>query len=135
MCGATALQTASQTVNMFIGSRFMIGFGVTLAVRTFFQVACLLILIFNLQTNAAPLLVTEIAYPTYRAQLTALYNSLWYSGAIIAAWSTFGTFKLNNSWAWRVPSLLQGLPSILQVISIFMPPGPRARKVTNFRCF
>ena len=32
MCGATALQTASQTVNMFIGSRFMIGFGCTLAV-------------------------------------------------------------------------------------------------------
>ena len=34
-------------------------------------------------TNSAPLLVTEIAYPPYRAQLTALYNSLWYSGNIV----------------------------------------------------
>lgn len=43
----------------------MIGFGLTFA------------------TNAAPMLVTEISYPTYRAQLTALYNSLWYSGNIM----------------------------------------------------
>jgi MFS family permease len=65
MCGATALQTASQNVGMFIGSRFMIGFGLTFA------------------ANAAPMLVTEIAYPPYRAPLTSLYNSLWFSGAIV----------------------------------------------------
>lgn len=29
------------------------------------------------------MLVTEVAYPPYRAQLTALYNSLWYSGNIV----------------------------------------------------
>lgn len=29
------------------------------------------------------MLVTEIAYPTYRAPLTSTYNSLWYSGAIM----------------------------------------------------
>lgn len=45
---------------------FVIGFGLTFA------------------TNAAPMLVTEIAYPPYRAQLTALYNSLWYSGNIVS---------------------------------------------------
>ena len=33
--------------------------------------------------NAAPMLVTELSYPSYRAQLTALYNSLWYSGNIM----------------------------------------------------
>ncbi|KAI5122234.1 hypothetical protein M0805_007101 [Coniferiporia weirii] len=108
MVGATALQTASQTVNMFIGARFMIGFGLTFA------------------ANAAPMLVTEISYPPYRAQLTGVYNSLWYSGAIIAAWTTFGTFKINNSWAWRVPSVLQGLPSVAQVLLVwFAPESPR----------
>jgi hypothetical protein len=44
---------------------FLIGFGLTFA------------------ANAAPMLVTEISYPTYRAPLTSLYNSLWYSGNIV----------------------------------------------------
>jgi len=29
------------------------------------------------------MLVTEISYPTYRAPLTGVYNSLWYIGAIM----------------------------------------------------
>jgi len=93
---------------MFIGARFLIGFGLTFA------------------ANAAPMLVTELSYPKYRAPLTSTYNSLWYSGAIVAAWATFGTFKINSTWAWRVPSLLQALPSILQVIFVlFAPESPR----------
>lgn len=108
MCGATALQTAAQSVGMFIGARFLIGFGLTFA------------------ANAAPMLVTEIAYPPYRAPLTSLYNSLWFSGAIVAAWTTYGTFKIHNSWAWRTPSALQGLPSVIQlVLVLFAPESPR----------
>ncbi|KAH8108793.1 hexose transporter [Phellopilus nigrolimitatus] len=108
MCAATALQTASQSIGMFIGARFMIGFGLGFA------------------ANSAPMLVSEIAYPPYRAQMTSLYNSLWYSGSIIAAWTTFGSFKIPSSWAWRLPSLLQGLPSILQVTLVwFAPESPR----------
>ncbi|KAI0049195.1 hexose transporter [Auriscalpium vulgare] len=108
MIVATALQTASQSIGMFIGARFLIGYGLTYA------------------ANAAPLLVTELSYPLYRAPLTSLYNSLWYSGAIVAAWSTFGTEFMNNSWSWRLPSLLQGLPSFAQVVLVwFMPESPR----------
>ncbi|KAJ7264115.1 hexose transporter [Mycena haematopus] len=108
MVVATAVQTASQSVGMFIGARFLIGFGLTFA------------------ANAAPMLVTELSYPKYRAPLTSIYNSLWYSGAIVAAWATFGTFKINNSWSWRVPSLLQAIPSIFQVaLVLFAPESPR----------
>ncbi|KAJ3528956.1 hypothetical protein NMY22_g9196 [Coprinellus aureogranulatus] len=108
MCIATAIQTASQSVGMFIGARFLIGFGLTFAAA------------------AAPLLVTELAYPTARAPLTSTYNSLWYSGAIVAAWTTFGTFRIKNTWSWRIPSALQGLPSVLQVALIwFCPESPR----------
>ncbi|KAK7041446.1 hypothetical protein VNI00_009312 [Paramarasmius palmivorus] len=108
MCVATAIQTASQSVNMFIGARFLIGFGLTFA------------------ANAAPLLVTELAYPSQRAALTSTYNSLWYSGAIIAAWATFGTFQIPNTWSWRVPSVLQGVPSVLQVFLVLLAPeSPR----------
>jgi len=93
---------------MFIGARFLIGFGLTFA------------------SGGAVMLVTELAYPPYRAPLTSLYNSLWYSGAIIAAWSTFGTFKINSSWSWRIPSALQGVPSVLPLCLLwFAPESPR----------
>ncbi|KAF8634309.1 hypothetical protein AX17_004261 [Amanita inopinata Kibby_2008] len=108
MCLATVLQTASSSVSMFIGARFLIGFGLTFA------------------ASAAPLLVTELAYPTQRAQLTSMYNTLWYFGSIIAAWTTFGTFNIPSSWAWRIPSALQALPSVLQIFLIwFVPESPR----------
>lgn len=91
-----------------IGARALIGFGLTFA------------------SNAAPALITELAYPTHRAPLTALYNSSWYLGAIVAAWATFGTFRIDNTWSWRIPSLLQGLPSLLQICLIwFIPESPR----------
>ena len=93
---------------MFIGARFLIGFGLTFA------------------QNGAAMLVTEVSYPSYRAPLSSLYNSLWYSGAIVAAWSTFGTFKINSSWSWRIPSALQGVPSVLQICFLwFGPESPR----------
>ena len=62
---ATAVQSASQSVGMFIGARFLIGFGLTFA------------------ANAAPMLITEIAYPSQRGQATAMYNTLWYLGSIM----------------------------------------------------
>ena len=93
---------------MFIGARFMIGFGVTFAAA------------------ASPLLVTELAYPSHRGKATSMYNTLWYLGSIIAAWTTFGTFKVESTWAWRIPSALQGLPSVIQIFFIwFAPESPR----------
>ncbi|GJE87134.1 hexose transporter [Phanerochaete sordida] len=102
------IQTASQTVEMFIGARFMMGFGLGFC------------------TAAAPMLVTEIAYPTQRGPVSSVYNALWPAGAVIAAWLTFGTFHINNSWAWRVPSAVQAVPSVLQIFLIlFAPESPR----------
>ncbi|KAG8858389.1 hypothetical protein FRB96_005274 [Tulasnella sp. 330] len=104
----TIIQTTSHSVGQFIGARFLIGFGVTFA------------------ANAAPLLTTELAYPSQRGPLTSTYNSLWYSGAIIAAWTTYGSFRIKSSWSWRLPSALQGLPSILQIALMwFCPESPR----------
>ncbi|OCH89637.1 general substrate transporter [Obba rivulosa] len=108
MIGGVALQSAAHNINMFIGARFLIGFGLTFA------------------ANAAPMLVTELSYPTYRAQLTSLYNSLWYSGNIIASWTAFGTQHMTTEWSWRIPSILQGLASVAQVFLIWgCPESPR----------
>ncbi|KAG8902195.1 hypothetical protein FRB99_004777 [Tulasnella sp. 403] len=108
MIVGTIAQTLSHNVGAFIGARFCIGFGLTFA------------------ANAAPLLVTELAYPSQRAPLTSMYNSLWYSGAIIAAWTTYGSFRIPSSWSWRLPSVLQGIPSVLQLgLMWFCPESPR----------
>ncbi|KAJ8463128.1 hypothetical protein ONZ45_g17696 [Pleurotus djamor] len=65
MIAATIIQTASHSVGMFIGARFLIGFGLTFA------------------ASAAPLLVSEVAFPSQRAQATSMYNTLWYLGSIM----------------------------------------------------
>jgi hypothetical protein len=47
---------------------------VTLLNRIFFLAVADTIFISG---NGAPLLITEIAYPSHRAPLTSLYNSVW----------------------------------------------------------
>lgn len=96
------LQTIGVTIGMFIAGRFFIGFGISIA------------------QGCSPLLVTELCHPQHRATFTTIYNTLWYLGAIIAAWLTFGTLHIKSDWAWRVPSLVQAFPSILQLIFVWM---------------
>ena len=44
----------------------------------------------------------------------------------MAAWVTYGTFKIESSWSWRIPSLLQAASSVLQLLLIyFVPESPR----------
>ena len=47
--------------------------------------------------------------------MVSIYNSLWGLGSLSAAWITFASFRLDNDWAWRIPSLLQGTSSALQI--------------------
>lgn len=102
------LQACSHNIGTFIGARFMIGCGSAFA------------------TNSAPMLITEIAYPTQRAALTSSFSALWQGGAVLAAWTTFGSFRLQNSWAWRIPSAVQGLSPLIQMIFVFLgPESPR----------
>lgn len=103
-----ALQAAAQNTAMFIAGRGIIGLGLVLNI------------------TAAPLLIMELAYPTQRAPLVSIYNSLWGLGALVAAWTTYGTFRIENNWAWRIPSLLQALSSILQLcLCFFVEESPR----------
>jgi MFS family permease len=83
---------------MFIAARGIIGFGLG----------------FNI--TAAPILIMELAFPTQKAPMVSIYNSLWSLGAIVAAWTTYGTFRIMSNWAWRIPSILQALSSIIQII-------------------
>ncbi|KAL1866665.1 hypothetical protein VTK73DRAFT_4568 [Phialemonium thermophilum] len=104
----TALQTASTNLDMFLSGRFFVGFGTGMV---------------GVATNP---LLAELAYPTHRPFLTSFASSTWFLGAIVAAWSTYGTFKMDNSWSWKIPSVLQCIPSVYQFFLIYLvPESPR----------
>jgi MFS family permease len=88
-------------VAMFVIARIILGFGIPFAIV------------------AASSLIGELSYPKERAVLTSLFNSSWFIGAIVAAGVNYGTFQMTNTWSWRIPSLLQCIPSFLQLGSIW----------------
>lgn len=56
-----ALQGASQNLPMFVISRLILGFAT----------ACI--------AQPSPIIITELAYPTHRGKITALYNTFYVS--------------------------------------------------------
>ncbi|KAK5999471.1 hypothetical protein QM012_005472 [Aureobasidium pullulans] len=77
-------------------------------------------------STSIPLLINEIAYPSHRGICGALYNCGWYVGGLIAAFLTYGTRDMDDSWSWRIPSLLQILVPFLALPGLLMAPqSPR----------
>ncbi|KAL3470299.1 general substrate transporter [Aspergillus californicus] len=77
--------------------------------------------------GATPLLITEVAHPDHRGKITTIYNTLWYLGAIVAAWSAFGTLEnLTGNAQWQIPTGLQAAMPGIQLIFIWLlPESPR----------
>jgi MFS family permease len=90
----TTFPPSSNPKPMYLGSRFLLGFGITIA------------------TTISPLLIAEIAHPRHRAQLTTLLAVTWYVGAIVAAWTTYATIiQYDGNVQWRIPSGIQASES------------------------
>jgi len=71
-------------------------------------------------------LIGELGYPKERPYLTSLFNASYFIGAIIAAAIATRTTGIAGNWSWRVPSLLQICPSLVQVTFVFfLPESPR----------
>lgn len=104
----TVLQTAAVNFAMLVVSRFVLG-----AATAF-------------MAQPSPLLVTELAFPTHRGKITALYQTFFYFGAILSAWASFGTVRVPNDWAWRGPAALQAFFPVIQLCFWFwLPESPR----------
>ncbi|KAH6689034.1 general substrate transporter [Plectosphaerella plurivora] len=103
-----ALQGGAQNMPMFVISRLIIGAGSVIVAGV-----------------GAPW-ITEIAHPSHRATATALFLTFYSLGSITAGWTTFGTFRIDGEASWRIPSLLQALPNIIQLVFLaFVPESPR----------
>lgn len=51
---------------------------------------------------------------------------LRYLGSTFAAWTTFGTLQIQSNWSWRLPGVLQVVPSLIQLAFIWLlPESPR----------
>lgn len=107
-CVGAAVQGAAINIGMFIVSRVIIGMGSVVVAGV-----------------GAPY-ITEIAHPAQRSTATALFLTFYSVGSIVAGWTTFGTFRIASTASWRIPSALQGLPSIIQLLTVWLvPESPR----------
>ncbi|KAJ7468644.1 general substrate transporter [Mycena latifolia] len=102
------LQGASQNLTMFIAARFLLGFGAP----------------FSVVGSAS--LIGELTHPKERAVMTSLFNGFYGIGSIIIAAISLGTYNMQSDWGWRIPSILQASPSIMQLMFVlFVPDSPR----------
>jgi sugar porter (SP) family MFS transporter len=109
MAIGSALQAAANSYGVFCAGRVLLGFG-----NSFSQIC-------------SPMLLTEICHPQHRARFTTVYNCLWNVGALIVNWTCFGTNTWgNNTWQWRFPAIIQGVPGLIQLCFLWhMPESPR----------
>ena len=107
---ASIIQAASVRYGMFVFARVLVGIGSMLVVQP------------------SPMLITELAYPTHRGKYTSAFWTIYYLGAILASWTSYGTQKhlSASNWSWRVPSIVQaGFPLIQLIFWYWVPESPR----------
>lgn len=102
------LQAAAQNIGMFVTARIVVGIGSAIS------------------NGAAPTLLGELLPPRNRARILGLFFSCYYVGSLASAIVNYGSQDIDSTWSWRLPSLLQFLPSLLAAVIVpFVPESPR----------
>lgn len=96
------------TVAMFIFARIFLGHGIVYAIV------------------AGSALLGELGHPKERQFLGSYFNAFYAVGALLGAGIVIQTLEIQSNWSWRLPSLLQAAPSLIQVATVFfIPESPR----------
>ena len=110
----TGLTVANASVGQFMGGRFLLGFGVSIA------------------SAAGPIYVVETIHPAYRGIVTAYCNTFWFTGSIIASGAVRGALNQGGTASWQIPVWLQALFSGIIICCCFLiPESPRWLYVHN----
>jgi MFS family permease len=84
-------------VGMYIVARIILGSGI----------------IFCIVSGSA--MLGELSYPKERPMMTSMFNASYFVGSLIASGIVVRTAKIASNWGWRIPSLLQCAPSLMQM--------------------
>jgi MFS family permease len=102
------LQAAAQNIAMFVIARIIVGMGSAIS------------------NGAAPTLLGELLPAHKRGRILGLFFSCFYVGSLASSIVNYGSQNIDSTWSWRLPSLLQFIPSLLAVILVpFIPESPR----------
>ena len=82
---------------LYIIARMVLGFGI----------------VFYIVSGSA--MLGKLSYPKERLILTSMFNASWFVGSLIAAGIVVKTAKIHGDWSWRLPSILQACPSLVQM--------------------
>jgi len=81
-------------------------------------------IVFCLVSGSA--MLGELSYPKERPIMTSVFNASWFVGSLIAAGIVVRTKTIPSDWSWRLPSVLQCCPSLVQMAFVFfIPESPR----------
>ncbi|GKZ50575.1 hypothetical protein AbraIFM66951_003837 [Aspergillus brasiliensis] len=84
----TGMATGASSAGLFIAARLLLGMGGVVVAAI------------------GPVWMGELAYPDHRATATSMSNTTYSAGSIIAAWITFGSFRLASACRGREQAAL-----------------------------
>ncbi|KIV79775.1 hypothetical protein PV11_07321 [Exophiala sideris] len=104
------IQGTAKDISVFIGARFLGAFFSTIASVT------------------SVVYLVEVAPPLHRGAVAGTFNTLYYCGALIASFSSYGASLHHGGTnaAWKIPVYLQLMcPLIVAAFVFFVPESPR----------
>lgn len=110
----TIIQGTCHNIEGFMAGRFLLGFGGAIC------------------GTAAPAYVSEIAHPSFRGAMTAVYGVFWFGGGIPGTFIPWRTSQIEGDLAWRIPVWLQMVYSGLVLLFVFTIPEVRTFTFTLY---